>query len=130
MASGHVNRAQEAEHMAAPTNTALVKKVLANSEPSTYARLNAPERRPRCQIASRGGNPANARTCPMNSGFLVWCPLASLRQAGAMADFARYLLIFLALKSVPRGAIYGTSNAKKARIQWQNRTWRWSTSHR
>ena len=26
----------EAEHMAAPTNTALVKKVLANSEPSTH----------------------------------------------------------------------------------------------
>jgi hypothetical protein len=26
----------EAEHMAAPTNAALVKKVLANSEPSTH----------------------------------------------------------------------------------------------
>ena len=26
----------KAEHMAAPTNTALVKKVLANSEPSTH----------------------------------------------------------------------------------------------
>ena len=35
MASGRVNRI-EAEHMAAPTNTALVKKVLANSEPSTH----------------------------------------------------------------------------------------------
>ena len=36
MASGHVNRTHKAEHMAAPTNTALVKKVLANSEPSTH----------------------------------------------------------------------------------------------
>jgi hypothetical protein len=36
---------------------------------------SAPERRPRCQIASRG-----AGKCLMNSGFLVW-PLASLRQA-------------------------------------------------
>jgi hypothetical protein len=27
---------QQAEHMAAPTNAALVKKVLANSEPSTH----------------------------------------------------------------------------------------------
>ena len=36
MASGHVNRAQQAEHMAAPTNTARVKKVLANPEPSTH----------------------------------------------------------------------------------------------
>ena len=29
----------KAEHMAAPTNTALVKKVLANSEPSTHGPL-------------------------------------------------------------------------------------------
>ena len=36
MASGHVNRIKQAEHMAAPTNAALVKKVLANSEPSTH----------------------------------------------------------------------------------------------
>ena len=36
MASGHVNRIQKAEHMAAPTNAANVKKVLANSEPSTH----------------------------------------------------------------------------------------------
>jgi hypothetical protein len=36
MASGHVTALIEAEHMAAPTNTALVKKVLANSEPSTH----------------------------------------------------------------------------------------------
>jgi hypothetical protein len=31
-----VNRAEQAEHMAAPTNAANVKKVLANSEPSTH----------------------------------------------------------------------------------------------
>ena len=36
MASGHVNRAEKAEHMAAPTNAALVKKSLANPEPSTH----------------------------------------------------------------------------------------------
>ena len=36
MASGHVNRISKAEHMAAPTNTAYVKKALANSEPSTH----------------------------------------------------------------------------------------------
>ena len=36
MASGHVNRIQKAEHMAAPTNAANVKKALANSEPSTH----------------------------------------------------------------------------------------------
>jgi hypothetical protein len=35
MASGHVEPHQQAEHMAAPTNAAFVKKVLANSEPST-----------------------------------------------------------------------------------------------
>jgi hypothetical protein len=34
MASGHVNRTQEAEHMAVPTNAANVKKALAN--PSTH----------------------------------------------------------------------------------------------
>ena len=36
MASGHVNRAKKAEHMAAPTKPANVKKVLANPEPSTH----------------------------------------------------------------------------------------------
>ena len=36
MASGHVNRIQKAEHMAAPTNAANVKKALANPEPSTH----------------------------------------------------------------------------------------------
>jgi hypothetical protein len=36
MACGQVNRAEQAEHMAAPTNAANVKKVLANSEPSTH----------------------------------------------------------------------------------------------
>ena len=36
MASGHVKPHQQAEHMAAPTKAALVKKTLANSEPSTH----------------------------------------------------------------------------------------------
>ena len=36
MASGHVNRTKQAEHMAAPTTAANVKKALANSEPSTH----------------------------------------------------------------------------------------------
>jgi len=35
MASGHV-KPHQAEHMAAPTNAANVKKVLANSGPSTH----------------------------------------------------------------------------------------------
>jgi hypothetical protein len=39
MASGHVNRIQKAEHMAAPTNAANVKKALANSEPSTHGHI-------------------------------------------------------------------------------------------
>ena len=36
MASGHFEPHLKAEHMAAPTNTANVKKALANSEPSTH----------------------------------------------------------------------------------------------
>ena len=36
MASGLVCRTLKAEHMAAPTNAAYVKKALANSEPSTH----------------------------------------------------------------------------------------------
>jgi hypothetical protein len=36
MASGHVKPHLQAEHMAAPTNAANVKKVLANAEPSTH----------------------------------------------------------------------------------------------
>ena len=43
-----------------------------------------------------------------------------------MADFARYLLIFLALKAVPRGGyLWDRAREEKARIQWQNRTSRW-----
>jgi hypothetical protein len=37
----------KAEHMAAPTNTALVKKVLANSEPSTHGPKRTDQYRPR-----------------------------------------------------------------------------------
>ena len=37
MASGPVCRTLKAEHMAAPTNAANVKNVLANPEPSTHA---------------------------------------------------------------------------------------------
>jgi hypothetical protein len=36
MASGHVKPHLKAEHMAAPTNAANVKKALANSEPSVW----------------------------------------------------------------------------------------------
>ena len=36
MASGHVKPHLKAEHMAAQTNAAYVKKALANSEPSTH----------------------------------------------------------------------------------------------
>ena len=36
MASGPVCRTLKAEHMAAPTNAANVKNVLANPEPSTH----------------------------------------------------------------------------------------------
>jgi hypothetical protein len=36
MASGHVNRANEAEHMAAPHRICDVKIFLANLEPSTH----------------------------------------------------------------------------------------------
>jgi hypothetical protein len=36
MASDHVKPHQQAEHMAAPTNAAYVKKAFANSEPSTH----------------------------------------------------------------------------------------------
>jgi hypothetical protein len=36
MASDHVKPHQQAEHMAAPTNAAYVKKAFADSEPSTH----------------------------------------------------------------------------------------------
>ena len=61
------------------------------------------------------------------SGF---APLASLRLAGAMADFAWYLLIFLALKTVPRGAIFGTAQKKRPRTNGKNARSAGSTSHR
>ena len=53
MASGHVNRIQKAEHMAAPTNAANVKKALANSEPSTHGTKRT-SRDVRSAVAIRG----------------------------------------------------------------------------
>ena len=53
MASGHVNRIQKAEHMAAPTNAAYVKKALANSEPSTHG-TEPISRRVRHSVRFRG----------------------------------------------------------------------------
>ncbi|MGA8694861.1 MAG: hypothetical protein WB689_13665, partial [Xanthobacteraceae bacterium] len=42
---------QQAEHMAAPTNAAFVKKVLANSEPSTHdPKRTSPLRIVQCQF--------------------------------------------------------------------------------
>ena len=46
MASGHVNRANKAEHMAAPHRFCDVKIFLANSEPSTHGPIDD---LPRCQ---------------------------------------------------------------------------------
>ena len=53
----------KAEHMAAPTNAALVKKTLANSEPSTHG----PLRRFRAvgQISEVGGKADVTRTSPI-----------------------------------------------------------------
>src|SRR5262249_9221611 len=49
---GQVNRAEQAEHMAAPTNAANAKKVLANSEPSTHgSRLPTPCCAPKRQLS-------------------------------------------------------------------------------
>ena len=44
---------------------------------------SAPERRPRCQIASRG-----AGKCLMNSGFLVWPPRACGRPGADGSELA------------------------------------------
>ena len=45
---------QQAEHMAAPTNAALVKKVLANSEPSTHgAKADIAADRLRCPLLTQ-----------------------------------------------------------------------------
>jgi len=57
MASGHVNRIQKAEHMAAPTNAANVKKALANSEPSTHGTFCRSNRAEQCRLSR--GKPAD-----------------------------------------------------------------------
>jgi hypothetical protein len=53
---------KQAEHMAAPTNAAYVKKTLANSEPSTHG-TNLPIRNVRC-MAAFGGDPDIEPTSP------------------------------------------------------------------
>jgi hypothetical protein len=58
---------KQAEHMAAPTNAAYVKKTLANSEPSTHG-TKLPIRNVRSSVANGGkaecaGRPAEGRRC-------------------------------------------------------------------
>ena len=53
MASGSCEPHLKAEHMAAPTNAAYVKKVLANSEPSTRGTFRT-SRDVRSSVALRG----------------------------------------------------------------------------
>ena len=65
MASGHVNRIQKAEHMAAPTNAANVKKALANSEPSTHGTRRAKPMRQACPQLRE----ADVRAFGRHSGF-------------------------------------------------------------
>ena len=60
MASGHVNRILKAEHMAAPTNPANVKKALANSEPSTHGTKRT--KNDVCYPVATGGTADIART--------------------------------------------------------------------
>jgi hypothetical protein len=62
MAGGHVNRIQKAEHMAAPTNAANVKKALANSEPSTHGTFET--RDDDVLRSAGGGNSDMERTSP------------------------------------------------------------------
>ena len=78
MASGHVNRIQKAEHMAAPTNAANVKKALANSEPSTHGplrRIAASQRYVRCWRVSRHATDGDRSTLfdPMPTKAMAIC---------------------------------------------------------
>jgi hypothetical protein len=57
---------QKAEHMAAPTNAADVKKALANSEPSTHG---TPLRSPRRNISGRYWAKADNPLAAMNVRF-------------------------------------------------------------
>src|SRR5262249_35185162 len=69
MASGHVNRTQ-AEHMAAPTQACDVRKVLANSEPSTHG--TKPTRQS-CR-STCGGKADLSQQVPDNGDFMRQMP--------------------------------------------------------
>ena len=56
MASGPVCRTKQAEHIAAPTNAANVKKVLANSEPSTHGTKRHPLAHRTCPLLGQSGH--------------------------------------------------------------------------
>ena len=57
MASGHVNRADKAEHMAAPHRFCDVKIFLANSEPSTHRPNGEVPTRPLLRCIGRVNGP-------------------------------------------------------------------------
>ena len=92
----------KAEHMAAPTNAALVKKVLANSEPSTHG--PSPHLGRRSDMSGCGDKTNNGRTSPLTrltrpippsrsaSSRLRWLrnielsPISGLRARGQRRD--------------------------------------------
>ena len=68
MASGRVNLHLKAEHTGAPTNAANVKKVLANSEPSTHGgKADIRKRSGNVPLMTQLGRRADAREAPHNS---------------------------------------------------------------
>src|SRR2546430_9827544 len=54
----------KAEHMAAPTNAAFVKKALANSEPSTHGPMWTRRRSSQCRLLALRGHPSHASRLP------------------------------------------------------------------
>ena len=77
MASGHVNRANKAEHMAAPHRICDVKIFLANSEPSThrpFSEVQVGAQKIRSQAFSRQQKLRSL--CPMGNRKGVHKPLA------------------------------------------------------
>jgi len=77
MASGPVCRTLKAEHMAASTNAANVKKALANSEPSTHGTTL---RSLRCTTLSVRRGISLGMVCPL----MMWWTAPTLRHRSAI----------------------------------------------
>src|SRR6202011_1587652 len=93
---------QQAEHMAAPTNAALVKKVLANSEPSTHGpKLTSGWRRPMSAFRGKADIAISVQHVRFSNRPFGVKHFQTIRRCGVDVTHGLVLLFGIGTKALP-----------------------------